>query len=125
MALLGNGDSLPCWVLPVPCDRCWERFANMVSVEMEHVLDRCQDRRAFVYKAPASDDVARGRWHNFVGARVKAFGKDAAAFVIELPTETRFVATHGLWGGPGRMLRQNWAEVPVDGAHRGRRRAVA
>jgi len=114
MAPVSNGDNLLCYRLPVPCDRCWGRFFIMVLDEMENVLDCCQGQRAFVYKVPASDDVARSRWHNFVGARVNAFGQSAAAFVVEVPGETRVVATHGLWGGAGRMLRQHWAEVPVE-----------
>ena len=52
MAPLGNGDHLPCRRLPAPCDRCWDRFVSMVTIEVESVLDQRRDGRAFVYRAP-------------------------------------------------------------------------
>ncbi len=111
IATLGNGDRLPCWVPPVPCSRCWGRFVSMVTTEMEYVFDRCRDR-VWRCRIPADDDPCRGEWHRPVGSRIGAFG-DAGAFVIETPRETLVVATHALWGGRGRMLRDRWSQVDV------------
>ncbi len=109
-----DGDWLPCYRLPEPCDRCWDRFATMVRTEVKYVLERCGTEPAWVCRMPADDDPFRGRWHLPVGSRVRAHGTDAGAFVVEMPNETFLASTHGLWGGPGRMLRERWLEVPIE-----------
>jgi hypothetical protein len=109
---LPNGDQLPCWEPPEPCVRCSGRFFGMVTSESEYVFDRCHDR-AWSCRIPADDDPCRGTWHLPVGTRIRAFGEKAAAFVIETPRETVVVATHPLWGGRGRMLRERWSQVAV------------
>jgi hypothetical protein len=118
MAPMPNGDRLLCYKLPEWCAPCGDRFTGMVTTEMDHILDRCPNQRAWVCRIPADDDPFRGRWHLPVGARARAHGQDAAAFVVEVPDETRVVSTHGLWGGHGRMLRQRWLETPIDDVRR-------
>lgn len=117
MAPLGNGDHLLCWLPPVPCTQCWDRFMNMVRTEMEYVFDRCRDR-VWRCQIPADDDPCRGEWHRPVGSRIGAFGDEAAAFVIETPRATLVIATDALWGGRGRMLRDRWSEVAISAERR-------
>ncbi len=113
-ARMPDGDWLPCYRLPEPCDRCWDRFAAMVRTELAYVLQRCHNHPAWVCRIPSDDDPFRGHWHLPVGSRVRSYGADAGARVLEIPAETLVISTHPLWGGSGRMLRARWSEIEVE-----------
>ncbi|MHB1510120.1 MAG: hypothetical protein ACYCST_12145 [Acidimicrobiales bacterium] len=109
---MSNGESVPCFRLPVACASCRDRFDDMVLAESAYVLDRCDGGGVWVRRIPAHDDPARDGWHLLVGRRIQAFGKAGAAFVVQVADESVVVSTNPLWGCGGRMLKARWSEVP-------------
>jgi hypothetical protein len=103
---LPHGESLLAWQLPVPCEACYERFQLMVREEADWLFARCDEEVVWVAELPAEDDPCRDVWHLPVGARLR--GGDQAAFVLQTDDTSLVVATAGLWGGAGRMLKAYW-----------------
>ena len=121
LALVGDGDRIPCRKLPDFCAVCAGSFKQMVTFEAEYVFERAEGP-VWLCRLPADDDPARDHWHTAVGYRVNRTQRTrSAAFVLETGFETLVYATEGLWGGArGRMLKSRWTTMSIEAARAGR-----
>jgi len=88
----------------------------MVRIEAETVFSATSNGQVWLAEIPAQQDPWRDRWHLPVGARLRTAGAAHRAFVLQTGRATEIVATTGLWGGSGGMLKRYWRQVPVDEA---------